>query len=58
MGTLTGVIGVVNTKDAKSAGAVGNRDGLGVEVLGIVVCWVVGIFVGGGGWLGVVGGGL
>lgn len=57
MGTLTGVIGVVNTKDAKSGGAVGNRDGLGVEVLGIAVCWAVGILVGGGGWLGVVGGG-
>ena len=49
MGTLTGKIGVVNTKDAKN-GAVGN--GVGVEVLGILGCWVVGIVVGGG-WMGI-----
>ncbi|CAD6576075.1 MAG: hypothetical protein ASARMPREDX12_007723 [Alectoria sarmentosa] len=48
LGTLTGKVGVVNTKDAKSD-AVGN--GMGVEVLGILGCWVIGIVVGGG-WMG------
>lgn len=49
MGTLTGVIGVVSTKDAKND-AVGN--GVGVEVLGMLACWVMGVVVGGG-WMGI-----
>lgn len=48
MGTLTGKVGVVNTKDAKND-AVGN--GVGVEVLGIMGCWVIGVVVGVG-WMG------
>lgn len=48
MGTLTGKVGVVNTKDAKSD-AVGN--GVGVEVLVIMGCWVIGVVVGVG-WMG------
>ena len=49
MGTLTGKVGVVNTKDAKKNGAGGV--GVGVEVLGILACWVVAGAVGDGGWL-------
>ena len=51
MGTLTGKVGVVNTKDAKND-ALGNGVGVGVEVLGILGCWVVGVVVGGG-WMGI-----
>lgn len=56
MGTLTGKVGVVNTKDAKNGA--GGRDGggggggVGVEVLGVLGCWAVAAVVGGG-WLGV-----
>ena len=46
MGTLTGKVGVVNTKDAKSGAVRGG--GVGVEVLGVLACWVVGGVVGGG----------
>lgn len=48
MGTLTGKIGVVNTKDAKSD-AVGS--GVGVEALAVLGCWVIGVVVGVG-WMG------
>ena len=53
MGTLTGKVGVVNTKDAKNGAAKGNGGGVGVgvEVLGVLGCWVLGVVVGGG-WMG------
>lgn len=46
MGTLTGKVGVVSTKDAKGGGG-GRGEGLGVEVLGVVGAWVVGGLLGG-----------
>ena len=49
LGTLTGVVGVVNPKDAKND-AVGNT--MGVEVLRILGFWVIGLVVGGG-WMGI-----
>ena len=55
MGTLTGTVGVVKTKDAKSGAVGGYGDGglLGVEIWGgILVCWALGVVVGGGGLLG------
>lgn len=54
MGTLTGKVGVVNTKDAKNGagGRDGGGAGVGVEVLGVLGCWAVAAVVGGG-WLGV-----
>ena len=49
MGTLTGAVGVVNPKDAKSGaeGARGVGMGMGGGFAVLVGCWVVGVGVGG-----------
>lgn len=51
MGTLTGKVGVVNTKDAKSGGNKGRGGGEVLGVLGVVGAWVLGGCVGGV-WMG------
>lgn len=48
LGTLTGKVGVVKTKDAKSDAVPLIRVGVRMEVLGILACWFVGMLVGGG----------
>jgi len=48
LGTLTGKVGVVKTKDAKSDAVPLLRGGLGMEVLVILGLWSLGMVVGGG----------
>lgn len=48
LGTLTGKVGVVKTQHAKSDAVSAIRGAVGMEVLGILGAWAVGMVVGGG----------